>query len=211
MASFSTGLRLLTIGIILTVASGCDEEYWFNADGSGRNRWILNEGDIAFFDSKGKGFDEISKKNKEYFAKTKLRFNMTRDVVFGKTRWIVDLAYDSIDQLSWIDDKKEVMDARRWKSTTQPNGDLKHEYKEKLVSDPDNRDGVGWGSPRLVTVHLPAKIIKSNADDVDETKHVAIWDTTTHKSITPTVIVRLPTVAKNKKASKPKPPTGPEK
>lgn len=194
MAAFNKVLRFLAIGCFLAMVSGCDEEYWFNADGSGRYRWILNEEEIKAYDAKNEGFEKNSEEFKQRFVKSKLRANMTRDVVFGKKRWIFDLEYDSNDQLSWIDDKMNKNDYSRWKSTIEPNGDLKYQYSRELKSS-ESRNGP---DPRQVTVHLPGRIITSNADTVDEKQNIALWDITTHKSITPTVIVRLPPVPKKK-------------
>ncbi len=84
MASSGTISRVLAIGFFLAVASGCDEEFWFNADGSGRYRYILNEEDIKCIDRDSRGFDWQSEEFKKSFAKTKLRANMTRDVVLWK-------------------------------------------------------------------------------------------------------------------------------
>ncbi|MGO9469249.1 MAG: hypothetical protein ACLQIB_27750 [Isosphaeraceae bacterium] len=190
MTSFGTASRVLAIGFFLAIMSGCDLEFWFNADGSGRYRAILNEEDIKIVDVNGEGFDKKSKEFEQEYAKTKLRAKMTRDVVFGKTRWIYDLEYDSDDQLSWIDDEKGKQDVHWWKSTTEPNGNVKYEYKMTLENDPVLR------TPRQVTVHLPGRIITSNADTLDETQNIATWDVTTHKSITPTVTVRRPRPAK---------------
>jgi len=195
MASSGAISRVLAIGFLVAAASGCDEEFWFNADGSGRYRTILNDEEIKLADSEHHGFDWQCKHYKESFAKTKLRANMTREVVFGKTRWIQDLEYDSEDQLSWIDDKKAKHDVSQWKSTSERNGDLKYEYSRKLGKESDY-------PPRQVTVHLPGRIISSNADAVDEKENVATWDITTHKSITPTVVVRLPEPAKKDGAKK---------
>src|SRR5262249_4094745 len=186
------------------MVSGCHQEYWFNADGSGRIRWILNQEDIKLIDTEGEGFDKKSKEIKKSFEKTKLRVKTTRDIVFGKARWIVDIEYDSNDQLSWVDDKKQKVEVSQWKVTSEPNGDLKYEYGSKLASNPGVQGGVDPGTPRQVTVHLPGRIMSSNADTVDDKQHVAVWDITTHKSITPRVIIRLPP---KRDPEKTKPPT----
>jgi len=183
--------------LVVAIVCGCDEEYWFNADGSGRYRWILNGDDIKLMDGKNEGFDKFSEKWKETFAKTKLQATATRDVVYGKTRWILDLDYKSADQLSWVDDKGTKTGPPAWESATEPNGDLKLKYPNAEGSESnETRGGVG-PKTRLITVHLPGRIITSNADTVDDEKNIATWDVTTHKSITPTVTYRPPPAAKN--------------
>ncbi len=183
------------IGVFVAVASGCDTESWFNADGSGRFRIIYDEEAIKAAEAEGHGFDQ---QFKEALAKSKLRAKMTRDVVFGKRRWIYEIEYDSDDQLSWIDDEKGKHDTQLWKSTSEPDGALKYTFVIELEAN----SKVGPVGPRQVTVHLPGQIISSNADTVDEKEKIATWDRTNHKSITPTVVVRLPRPAKKDDAKK---------
>jgi hypothetical protein len=109
-------------------------------------------------------------------------------MVYGRARWIQEFEYDSVDALFWTDDNGNKQSDFKWTITTEPDGNLKYTYNERLASD---TTGSGTGALRRITAHLPGRIVSSNADDVDNKKNVVMWEINNHRYITPTVTVQL--------------------